>query len=207
MVALPQLMEPPPRLPEGVAGLVNGATFADGERRALLDEALAALARRERELEELERFVAGLAGLELEAEREPQPDEEVVANAIRVTEELFAWAATVAEGCADQLNALKDDLEDLRAGDEALAPLTREVYRRQEELSGRIQALAGLDEERLIARLLVQVGSQRELSKQEKIRLLKAIPYRGPITGQQISTRRADWYSDTPSTHRRDWYR
>lgn len=206
MVALPQLIEPPPRLPERVAGLVNGTTSAAGERRALLDEALAALARRERELEELERFVAGLTGLELEAEREPQPDEEVVANAIRVTEELFVWAATVAEGRADRLNALKNDLEDLCAGDEALAPLTREVYLRQEELSGRIQALAGLDEERLIARLLVQVAKQRELSKQEKIRLLKAIPDHRPIDNP-ISMRRADWYSDTPSTHRRDWYR
>ena len=206
MVALPQLMEPPPRLPAGVAGLVNGTTSAAGERRALLDEALAALVRRGRELEELERFVEGLAQLELVPEQDPQPNEETIAAVIEVIEELCAWAATVAEERADRLNALKNDLEDLCAGDEALAPLARQVCLRQEEMSGRIQALAALDVERLIARLLVQVARQRELSKQEKIRLLKAIPDHRPID-IPVSTRRADWYSDTPSTHRRDWYR
>ena len=206
MAALPQLMEPPPRLPEGVTGLVDGMTSATRERKALLDEALAALARREQELNELEQFVTGLAGLELEADRGPQPNEEMVANAIKVTEELFAWAATVAQERADQLNALKDDLEALRAGDETLAPLAQQVCQRQETLSGRIQALAGLDVESLIANLLVQVAKQRELSKEEKIRLLEAIPDHRPIDNP-ISMRRADWYSDSPSTYRRDWYR
>ena len=193
MAALPQLMEPPPRLPEGVSDLVDRMTSATRERRALLDEALGALARRERELNELEQFVAGLAGLELEAEQGPQPDEEVVANAIKVTEELFAWAATVADERAEQLNALKDDLETLCAGDETLAPLARQVYQRQETLSGRIQALAGLDVENLIGNLLHQVAKRRELSVDEKIRLLHSIPFRGPIDNP-ISMRRADWY-------------
>lgn len=206
MAALPQLMEPPPRLPKGVAGLVNSTASATGERRALLDEALAALARRERELNELEQFVADLAGLELEAEQGPQPDEEVVANAIRVTEELFAWAATVAGERVEQLNALRDDLDELCAGDEALTPLARQVYQCQETLSGRIQALAGLDVEDLLGNLLHQVAKQRELSVDEKIRLLHSIPDHRPIDNP-VSTRRADWYSDSTSTHRRDWYR
>lgn len=193
MATLPQLMEPPPRLPEGVSGLVDGMTSATRERRALLDEALAALARRERELNELEQFIAGLAGLELEADRAPQPNEEVVADAIKVTEELFAWATTVADERADQLNALKDDLEVLCAGDETLAPLARQVYQRQETLSGRIQALAGLDVEDLIGNLLHQVAKRRELSVGEKIRLLHSIPFRGPVDNP-ISMRRADWY-------------
>lgn len=206
MVALPQLMEPPPRLPDGVAGLVNSTTSASGERKALLDKAMAALARRELELEELEQFVAGLAGLELEAEQGPQPNEEVIARVIEVTEELFAWATGVTDAREDQLTRLQDQLEDLCGGDESLTPLARQVYRRQEELGGRIQALAGLDLESLIANLLVQVAKQRELSKEEKIRLLMAIPDHRPIDNP-ISTRRADWYSDNPSTYRRDWYR
>ena len=206
MVALPQLMDPPPRLPEGVADLVNDTASATRERKVLLDEALAVLARRERELEEVEQFVAGLAGLDLDAEQGSAPDEEVVANAVEVIEELFAWAATVAEERSDQLNALKDALEDLCAGEEALASLARQVYLRQEALSGRIQALARQDMENLIGNMLHQVARQRELSIDEKIRLLHSIPDHRPIDNP-VSTRRADWYSDSDSTHRRDWYR
>jgi len=208
MVTLPQLMEPPPRLPEGVAGLVNSATSATGERKALLDEALAALARRERELEELEQFVAGLTSLELEAEQGPQPNEEVIARAIDITEELFAWATGVTGAREDQLTRLRDQLEALCAGDESLTPLARQVYQRQEELGGRIQALATPDVEDLIGNLLVQVAKQRELSRTEKIRLLHTIPFKGPITDQKVSTCREDWYrDDVVSTRRADWYK
>lgn len=207
MVALPQLMEPPPRLPEGVAGLVNSTTSASGERKALLDEALAALARRELELEELEQFVAGLAGLELEAEQGPQPNEEVVAVCIEVTEELFAWARAIAEAREDRLNEIRDLLDELCAGEDALAPLARLVLLHHQKLSERVVEISALDMEDLIGNLLHQVGKQRELNRTEKIRLLHMIPFKGPITDQQISTRRADWYSDSPSSHRSDWYK
>ncbi len=193
MVAMPQLMEPPPRLPEGVTGLVSATPSSSQGRKAILEEAVVALASLERETQELEQFVAGLAQFELEPDRGPQANEEVIANAIKVTEELFAWAATVAEGRADQLSALKDHLEDLCAGDEVLAPLARQVYQSQEELSGRIQALVRLDVEDLIGNLLHQVAKQRELSVDEKIRLLQSIPFRGPID-DPVSMRRSDWY-------------
>ena len=118
-----------------------------------------------------------------DAEQGSAPDEEVVANAVEVIEELFAWAATVAEERSDQLNALKDALEDLCAGEEALASLARQVYLRQEALSGRIQALARQDMENLIGNMLHQVARQRELSIDEKIRLLHSIP--GPQADRQ----------------------
>jgi len=207
MAALPQLIVPPPRLPEGVTGLVCAAASSSQERKEVLGEALVALASLERETQELEQFVTGLAQLELAPDRGPQPDEEVIARVIEVTEELFVWAAGVTDAREDQLTRLREQLEDLCAGDESLKPLARQVYQRQEELGGRIQALAAPDVEDLIANLLVQVAKQRGLSKTEKIRLLHTIPFKGPITDQKISTRRADLYSDTSSTHRSDWYK
>ncbi|MCY3945307.1 MAG: hypothetical protein OXF44_03345 [Anaerolineaceae bacterium] len=205
MAALPQLIVPPPRLPEGVTGLVCAtASFSQG-RREILDEAMVALASLERETKELEQFVAGLAQLELAPDRGPQPDEEVIANVIKVTEEIVAWATNVTDAREDNLTRLQDQLEDLCAADKLLTPLARQVYQRQEELSGRIQALAGLDLESLVGNLLVQVAKQRELSSDEKWRLLQTIPDDRPIDNP-VSTRRADWYSDSPSTHRSDWY-
>lgn len=207
MVAQPQLMEPPPRVPEGVAGLVCATPSPGQERRKVLVRAMTALGTLEQETQELERFAAGLAQLELVPGRGPQPNEEVIANVIEVTEELFAWAAKVTEAREDQLARLKDQLEVLCAGDESLTLLAGQVLQCQKALAGRIQALAALDVEDLIGNLLVQVAKQRELSSDEKWRLLQSIPYKGPITDQQISTRRADMYSDSPSTHRSDWYK
>ena len=207
MAALPQLIVPPPRLPEGVAGLVCAAASFSQERKEILDEAMVALASLERETKELEQFVAGLAQLELAEDQGPQPDEEVIANVIKVTEEIVAWATNVTDARQDQLTGLQEQLGDLCAGHDALTPLAGQVLQRQQALAGRIQALAASDVEDLIANLLVQVAKQRELSKSEKICLLHTIPFKGPITDQKISTRRADLYSDTPSTHRSDWYK
>lgn len=207
MAALPQLIATPPRLPAGVTGLVCATPSSSQRRKAILDEAMAALGTLEQETQELERFATGLAHLELVPDRGPQPNEEVIANVIEVTEELFAWAAKVTEAREDQLARLKDQLEVLCAGDETLTLLAGQVLLCQKALVGRIQALAALDLEDLIGNLLVQVAKQRELSSDEKWRLLQSIPYKGPITDQQISTRRADMYSDSPSTHRSDWYK
>ncbi len=205
MAALPQLMEPPPRLPEGVAGLVCATPSSVQGRKRVLDEAMVALGSLEQDTQELEQYAAGLAQLELVPDRGPQPDEEVIANVIKVTEELFAWAAKVTEAREDQLAKLQDRLEDLGAGDDALTLVAGQLLRRQKALVGRIQALAMLDVEDLIGNLLVQVAKQRELSSDEKWRLLQTIPDSRPVDNP-VSTRRADWYSDSPSTHRSDWY-
>ncbi len=215
MAALPQLMDPPPTLPVpsvSLAGIADKpaktSALSREERKQMLVQLETTLIQRELEVGELEHFVAGLAGLKLEADRGAQPDAELVATVIETIETLFAWAATIADEREDKLCEINGLIDDLCAGDETLVPVAGQIISRFNELSGRVQALAKVDREDLIGILLHQVAKQRELSVAEGIRLLRTIPDHRPVDNP-VSTHRADWYSDDNpnSTRRSDWYK
>lgn len=214
MAALPQLMEPPPRLSlpdlplDGRSDNSEKTSLLSRDaRKKLLIELKATLTQREAEVGELEQFVAGLRDLKLETDKGVQPDEKLVEEWLSAIEGLFMWAARVAEERENKLCEIDNLLDELSFGDVELAPAAKSVSFRFKALSGRVETMSRVEKDDLIGNLLVQVAKQRELSSREKIRLLHTIPYKGPITDQQISTRRADMYSDSPSTHRSDWYK
>ncbi len=215
MAALPQLMEPPPRLPRPPLPMEGRSEDSEipsrlsgEERKRLLAGLEATLTQREIEVGELEQFVAGLEDFKLETDKGVQPDEKLVEEWLSAIEGLFTWAARIAEEREEKLCEIDSLLDELSSGDAELAPAAKCISSRLRALSGRVEALSRVEKEDLIGNLLHQVAKQRELSKDEKIRLLHSIPYRGPITDQQISTRRADWYrDDVVSTHRADWYK
>ena len=175
MAALPQLMDPPPTLPVpsvSLAGIADKpaktSALSREERKQMLVQLETTLIQRELEVGELEHFVAGLAGLKLEADRGAQPDAELVATVIETIETLFAWAATIADEREDKLCEINGLIDDLCAGDETLVPVAGQIISRFNELSGRVQALAKVDREDLIGILLHQVAKQRELSVAEE---------------------------------------
>lgn len=200
MAALPQLMEPPPRLSLPTLPLdgrpdnsVISSRFSGEERKRLLAGLEVTLTQREIEVGELEKFVSDLRDFKLETDKGAQPDEKLVEEWLSAIEGLFMWAARVAEEREEKLCQIDNLLDELSFGDVELAPAAKSVSFRFKALSGRVETLSRVEKEDLIGNLLVQVAKQRELSSREKIRLLHTIPFKGPIDNP-ISMKRADWY-------------
>lgn len=154
-------------------------------------------------------FHTWAVNLRLDSDSVPVMSEEHVAFFLKKIGTLAGLKAGV-DSLVDLWNETVDEKgnwQDKKILDHLHARRTKKItlrFRRLSELAG---TLTSHQESDLVANLLVQVARQRELSSKEKVRLLHTIPYKGPITDQQISTRRTDMYSDSPSTHRSDWYK
>ncbi len=192
MVALPQLheLEALPHIPTPVFGEPFNKLLCDKLEYSLavIDKTI---------VQGFDEFVSWLVNLVLEADRAPMLSKQQVAHYLNVIEMLFIYQSDFDHDIA-RWNQNVDEKGEWHGLGTLSKSQTRQIKRinfRFRKMSKRVRKMTSHQKKDLIAHLLVQVAKQRELSRDEKIRLLKTIPDHRPIDNP-ISMRRADWYGD-----------